>query len=146
MQTSGRPFYRSLVKFPTLLWAVSFHYWLHLCSHRYAMASSSISFGNHPDGYASVEPRGNLSCCHGLRLRSHSVSHSLVVLVVVVVTVATHSSTAIRGREIGVSVATASQAMRWEELGVCVVPKLSYQYTKWPIHRVMTGEPEGSTV
>jgi len=44
------------------------------------------------------------------RTQSHSQSHSLVV--VVVVTVATHSSTAIRGREIGVSVATASQAAR----------------------------------
>jgi len=45
------------------------------------MASSSISFGNHPDGYtrASVEPRGNLSCCHGLRLRSHSVSQSVTL-------------------------------------------------------------------
>jgi len=76
------------------------------------MASSSISFGNHPDGYGP-EPQLNreeilaavTDFVFGL-----TVTHSLVV--VVVVTVATHSSTVIRDREIGVSVATASQAAR----------------------------------
>jgi len=78
------------------------------------MASSSISFGNHPDGYGP-EPQLNreeilAAVTDFVFGRTLTVTHSLVV--VVVVTVATHSSTAIRGREIGVSVATASQAAR----------------------------------
>jgi len=85
------------------------------------MASSSRFFGKHPDGYGP-EPQLNreeilaavtdfvFGCTHCSV--TDSLTHSLVVLVVVVVTIATHSSTAIRCREIGVSVATASQAAR----------------------------------
>jgi len=77
------------------------------------MASSLISFGNHPDGYGP-EPQLNreeilAAVTDFVFGRTQSHSHSLVV--VVVVTVATHWSTALRGQEIGVSVVTASQAV-----------------------------------
>ena len=42
---------------------------------------------------------------------------------------------------IGVSVAAAGQAAKWEEFSVCVVPTLFYGYTGTPIDRVTAREP-----
>jgi len=80
------------------------------------MASSSRSFGNHPDGYGP-EPQLNreeilAAVTDFVFGRTHIHSLVVLVLVVVVVSVVSHSSTAIHGREIGVSVAIASQAAR----------------------------------
>jgi len=80
------------------------------------MASSSRSFGNHPDSYGP-EPQLNreeiLAAVMDFVLgRTHSHSHSLLLLVAVDIIVATRSSTAIRGREIDLCVATAGQAAK----------------------------------
>jgi len=72
------------------------------------MASSSRSFGIDPDGYGP-EPQLNREELFA------AVTQSLIlssVALTLTVTVVTRSSTAIHGREMGVSVATAIQAAR----------------------------------
>jgi len=74
---------------------------------------------------ASVEPRANLSCCHWLRLRSHS-------RVTGTSSSGSHRSDSIVDSDTRPgdwwSVATA----RWEGFSVCVVPTLFYRYTNTP--------------
>jgi len=105
------------------------------------MASSSISFGNHPDGHGP-EPQLNweeISAAVTDFVFGRTVSHSLIG--------GTSSSGSHRSDSLVDSdtrpgdwcecgSCEPSSEMRWEELSVRVVPTLFYRYTNTPeLHR-----------
>ena len=91
---------------------------------------------------ASVEPRGNLSCCHWLRLRSHSQSQSQSLVLVVVAEVVVAVAVAVAVVVVVVTVATATtrepegltvQMRDWTPVLPCILPVPEDASSPWGV-------------